>query len=460
MKIEMEEPIARLFAWFQKTGRPLYIVGGAVRNKLLSLPVSDIDAAAAVPPQKVKEIEDGAFHVTERSYGLGTVVIVSGPHSYEYTAFRRDSYGRGGAHRPQGVTLTEDIVEDAARRDFTVNALYMGAGGEVLDPLERGLSDLAARRLAMTRPDTLCEDALRILRMARLAAELGFSIEPDTMRAAKENAAGLRDISGERIRDEFFKLLLADVKYGNKDGALIGLHILKEAGALPYIMPELLEGKGFVQSAQYHRYDVLEHNLRTCAAAPPDIAIRLAALLHDVAKPAAYKRDGTLYVHPKLGAQMAETILKRLKTETKLAQTVLPLIEWHMFDLDNSAKEKAVARMIVKLGRENFLRLAALRDADFTGSGMGNIAHSAQKWRAVLASKEAARAPLALKQLAVNGDDIQKALSLAPGRQVGELLRRLQEYAIKKPAQNNYTSLIRYARILYTGMADREDAGE
>ncbi|MDL2236234.1 CCA tRNA nucleotidyltransferase [Christensenellaceae bacterium OttesenSCG-928-K19] len=459
MNICVENHIKKLGCWFRKTGKPIYLVGGVVRNSLLGLAVHDIDVCAAVPPQGVKKIENAAFHVAERSYGLGTVVVTQGDYSYEYTAFRRDNYGRGGAHRPEAVCFTESMEEDALRRDFTINVLYAETGGKVIDPLRHGLADLQARVLRMVAKDTLGEDALRILRLVRFATQLGFSIDPETWEAAHENIDKLSGLSRERIRDEFFKILLADVPYGNRGGVLAGLHLLKELGAFAYIIPRLMDGDGFVQSAKYHKYDVMEHSLRACAAAPPDLVVRLAALLHDIAKPTVYKEDGNLYRHPQQGADMAGEALRGLHADNKLVQEVQQLVQAHMFDLDNTAREKAVARMIVRLGPEQFARLCDLREADFEGSGMGNKAASAQKWREALRRMRQQGAPLDRRQLAVTGNDLMRELGIAPGRQIGDLLLALQAYAIKKPKQNNYKSLIRCAKMMYTGRTVRKSQG-
>lgn len=451
----MEAHIERFFKIWSEAGLPpCYLVGGYVRNCVLKLAGTDLDIASSAPPQALCALPAPEFLVEERAFGLGTVVVKQRfegrLYTYEYTAFRCDSYGRGGAHAPRSVRFTDSMEEDAQRRDFTVNALYMGADGSVLDPTGRGLRAAGEGVIGQVTDGTLSEDALRILRMARFAAELGFTVEQATWECARAHVDGLADISRERIRDELVKILMADVKYGKKDGVLRGLHILKELGALSDIVPALAEGDGMEQNAQYHAYDVLEHSLRTCACAPPDLITRLAALLHDVGKPGVFREYGKMYGHDKAGAEIARAALRELRFDADTTDAVCALVGAHMFDLDNGAKKKAVVRQLMRLGERQFLRLADLREADFCGSGKGNPALSAEKWRKTLRELKEKGAPITRAQLAVDGNDIMRELGLEPGRQVGELLSALHAYALKKPAQNSYKNLIRYAKIINT----------
>ncbi len=454
----LEPHIKRFFEIWEQSGlSPAYLVGGYVRNALLGLGGGDLDITSSVPPASLHMLTKRApseISLEERAYGLGTVAVKQRFEGrlfvYEYTAFRMDNYGRGGEHTPHSVVFTEDMGEDAARRDFTANALYMDGKGQVFDPTGRGKAALTHRRIEQVSPATLTQDALRILRMVRFCAELGFAVEPATFQSACEHVGGLADISKERIRDEFCKILMADAKYGNQDGVLDGLHALKALGAFAYIVPALLEGDGLGQNASYHAYDVFEHSLRTCACAPQDLITRLAALLHDIAKPAVWKQTGRMTGHDKLGAQMAAEALAYLRFDSATIAAVSELVRTHMFDLDNRARKKAVIRLLVRLQEEQFLRLADLREADFKGSGMGNPALSAGKWREELVSLKAQNAPLLRTQLAVNGADLMAELNIPEGKHVGELLRLLHAYALKKPTQNNYKNLIRYAKIIDT----------
>ena len=451
----MEAHIERFFTIWSEAGLPpCYLVGGYPRNSLLGLAGTDLDLASPAPPQALCALPAPEIALEERTYGLGTAVVKQrfgdALYVYEYTAFRCDNYGRGGGHKPRNVRFTEDIREDALRRDFTVNALYMGADGTVADPTGRGIAALAGKLIEQVTPETLTQDALRILRMVRFAAELGFTVGRDTWECAKAHINGLADISRERVRDEFVKILMADAKYGGKDGVLRGLHMLKELGALSCIVPALAEGDGMEQNAQYHAYDVLEHSLQACACAPADLVTRLAALLHDIGKPAALRETGKMYGHDQRGAALARSALKDLRFDKGMADEVCALVGAHMFDLDNRAGRKAVVRMIARLGERQFLRLADVREADFCGSGKGNPAPSAGKWRETLRELKEADAPISRRQLAVNGGDVMRELHIPPGKRVGEILSALHAYALKKPSQNSYKNLIRYAKIINT----------
>lgn len=455
MELKITPEQSELQQWFKNiTGEPLYFVGGYVRDALLGYESHDSDVCAPVEALSLKRAADGSgdkrFKVTDRAYGLGTVIIIDKcAGNYEYTAFRQDNYGRGGAHTPESVTFTKDIKKDAERRDFTVNALYLAPDGEALDPLGAGIDDLKSGTIRQCAPDTLSQDALRILRMVRFAASLDFAIEPKTFEAAKSNVSGLADVSKERIREEFAKILLADTYYGKKNAVMRGLYMLKDLGAFRYIILELLEGDRFTQSKKYHKYDVLDHNLHACAAAPPKLTLRYAALLHDLGKPRAFKADGNMYNHPETGAEMARAALKRLTESKEVISQVGILIENHMFDLDNSAKENAVLRRASKMGREAFCDLIAIREADIAGSGTPAKSNTAQKWRDIMENSQSENVPVERSELKVNGSDLIRELGLAPGKGIGALLEELHAYALENPDRNSYQNLIEYAKMIY-----------
>lgn len=457
MILQPSAPLAQLGTAAAERGAALYHVGGAVRDRLLGYRASDDDLAGPKRPEELARLHLPQTTVLDPVNGLGTALIQTGPQggrqTYEYTAFRTDSYGRGGEHRPTEVVFTEDIELDALRRDFTVNALYVRlTDGQVLDPTGRGLADLGARTLRMTRPDTLSEDALRILRLIRFAAVLGFDIEPGTLDAARRCAGSLQDISWERIQAELFRILLGDTAYGQQGAVSRALYLMRDLGVLSYVIPELADGQGFAQAARYHRYDVLDHQIETCQAAPPDLVTRLAALLHDIAKPETYRRDGNMYGHADLGAVRAAEVLSRLRAPRRLTSEVADLVRHHMFDLENQAKDRAVIRRINMLGPKQFQRLADLREADFIGSGRGQEPVSAAKWRRILADLEKEDVPFSISGLAVSGADLMRELHLGPGPAVGELLGRLLEHVQLRPSQNNYKSLIKYAKICAAGL--------
>jgi tRNA nucleotidyltransferase/poly(A) polymerase len=266
------------------------------------------------------------------------------------------------------------------------------------------------------------------------------------MACARRRAALLADISAERKRDELFKILLADTKYPQLAGAdahVRGLNMLLEAGAMPYVLPVLCEGEGVAQKEQYHKYDVLQHGIHSCGAAPPELTVRLAALLHDVGKPRALAQYGNMYGHEIIGEALAREALDSLRADNATRDEALILIRSHMFDLEGRAKPLTIRRRAVKLGRERFIRLIALRRADFIGSGRvtGEV-ESAGRWQAELDRMDAQGVPWRVSDLAVSGEDVMRITGLAPSPQVGQALKALHQECVANPALNRRETLI------------------
>jgi tRNA nucleotidyltransferase/poly(A) polymerase len=279
--IPISEPLKRLAALFLQEGFSLYAVGGMVRNPLLGYPVSDTDISSAMETKRLMELcKRHGIRQIPKGISYGTLELHVDGESYEHTTFRADTYGAGGAHRPEAVAFSNTPYEDAFRRDFTVNALYYDISAEkLLDPTG-GMNDLHDRVIRATSKDPaviLRDDGLRILRMVRFMGELRFHVEENTLRAAAENVEGLKDISTERVRDELNKILLCDVRYGawnydsdtnaaaNGSPVLKALQTMEEIGALKWILPELNFMRGVEQKTSHHRYDVLDHSFHACA---------------------------------------------------------------------------------------------------------------------------------------------------------------------------------------------------
>lgn len=443
--------LARLF---QKAGFSLYGVGGMVRNPLLGLPISDMDIASGLRPEAVLALcKENGLACVPKGIAFGMVEVHMGSLAFEHTTFRADTYGPGGGHRPTAVHFSDTVEADAFRRDFTVNALYRDlTSGELIDPTG-GLADLEAKLLRATSPDPtliMRDDALRVMRLARFAAELGFEAEQGTFQAARAHAGGLKDISGERIRDELSKILLADVKYGiASPGAVYkGLALLDALGALDVILPELTKGRGVAQRQQYHAYDVLGHCLHAADAAEASggLSLRLAALLHDVGKPVAMAKSGRMYDHDKLGAPIAREILTRLRYPGTVISEVSALVAGHMYDLDGKAKESTLRRKFVDWGYERSRAMAALRRADVIGSGKEGSLATAARWDAVLDAMRAEGAPFTEGELAVTGEMLMVELGLEPGPAVGRIKRALLYHCAMRPRDNERARLLRLAR--------------
>lgn len=456
MNINVPDELLRLTRWFAQEGIKLYAVGGMVRNPLLGLPVSDIDVCSAMRPEEVIALcKKKDLHVALSGAAFGMVEIHIGALKTEHTTFRSDTYAEGGKHRPEAVKFSDSLETDAFRRDFTVNALYLDMGTEeVIDPTG-GLEDLKARVIRATSHDPgviLRDDGLRILRLVRFACELGFSIEERTMEAAKAHVSGLLDISSERIRDELFKILLSDARYGmaKKEGGspvLWGLMTLKDMGALAAILPELMAGEGVAQKPSHHRYDVLDHALYTAASAKPVLSQRLAALLHDVGKPEAQKRSGKMYDHDAIGANISREILTRLKCKNALIDEVCLLIRNHMYDLSGTAKESTLRAKFAALGYENAMALADIREADVHGSGIiaGRV-ETAARWRELLHKMKEEGAPFSENELDCTGEDIMKWLQIKASPLVGEIKHRLFMHCARQPRDNQKVKLEKLAK--------------
>ena len=423
----------------RERGATLYAVGGCVRDALLDRPVHDVDLASRLRPDELlKAAAEFGIEARIVQQTLGTVLLTIDGAEYEHTTFRTESYGSGGAHRPDAVRFSDTPEVDAFRRDFSVNALYESVSdGTLVDPTG-GLNDLERRVLRTTTADPaliLRDDGLRILRLVRFTASLGFSVDPATLRAAKENAVLLGDVAWERKRQELDRILLGPRVFD-------ALTMLKDVGALPYVLPELVACDGLEQKKQYHRYDVLTHLFHTCENTPDDLALRLAGLLHDVGKPVALERDGRMYAHDKDGARIARAMLSRLRYPNALIDRVAETIRLHMFDLTDEAGEDTLRKRFAVLGRERTSDLIAIREADVRGSGI-KTGFVAGRWRRVFEQMQREGAPFSEHELAVNGADIVKELGIAPGERVGRIKRKLLERCAVHPGENVKETLLR-----------------
>lgn len=419
---------------------PIYLVGGAVRNALLGLPLSDVDLCGEIPPDRLAKELDGLFVVKDVNPRVGTVKLSCGKESFEYTRFRHDSYPLdSGVHTPSDVTFVSSPEEDAFRRDFTVNAIYKRlTDGVILDPTG-GIPDLKRRILRTTRApeEVFSEDGLRLLRLVRFAAELGFEIEEETFRAAKKYAPLLRDISVERKREELNKILVADLKYGVKGGVFRALELLRELELYPYFLPEIAEGIGVGQRSDYHKYDVYYHILHTVEAAPAHL--RLAALLHDVGKPLCIRRDGNAYLHSVESAAMTREIMNRLRYPKKETNRTAEIVRWHMFDFNGEASENK-KRRFVQREWDLLEDIVALKDADSVGTGCfteNKYGHYLLRLKEKMAAEGV---PVKIKDLPIKGEELAALGVEEPIR--GELLLTLLERLADEGARRDRESVL------------------
>ena len=460
--VPITEALKRLAALFLKEGFRLYAVGGMVRNPLLHYPVSDTDICSAMEPRRLMELcaREGIVQIP-KGLAYGTLELHVDGESFEHTTFRADRYGEGGAHKPEAVMFSKTPQEDAFRRDFTVNALYYDISEHVLIDPTGGLADLEKRVIRATSADPsviLRDDGLRILRMVRFAGELGFSIEENTFRAAKENVSGLKDISPERVRDELKKILLCDERYGtyrydpiddaaaSKSPVLRALQTLEEIGALAVILPELMAARGMEQKTSHHRYDVLDHSFHACACAPASLTLRLAGLLHDTGKPEAWRKQGNMHAHEFGSEIISREILTRLRFPNAVVDEVCTLVRNHMYDLNGDAREFKLRLKFSEIGRENAYKLISLREADVHGSGVliGPI-KTAEKWKGILSRMERDKVPQSYDDLACTGKEIMEWLNIPPSPRVGQIKQKLYEHCVRYPKDNKKETLKKLA---------------
>ncbi len=406
---------------------PLYVVGGAVRDYLLGYKLSDYDLASSLTCEEVMGLlKDTKYKATPHSLKLGTLGVKVDGLTVEYTAFRKDSYSLKGNHLPERVEFNCDIKEDALRRDFTVNALYYDIKNDEIVDLVGGVEDVKNGVIRAVREpkEVIKEDALRILRMVRFSAKLGFKVEENTLRVAKEEVSSLQEIAPERIREEFNKILVADTENGIKDAQIRGLELLIKIGAMQYVVPEILEGIGVKQPPRHHAYDVFGHTMHAVEAAPPHL--RLAAFLHDVGKPRAIDEEGRMTEHPLVGAHLTKVIMNRLLYPRQEIEKTVRLVKHHMFDIKCLQDECTVREFIL----ENFDildDLIALKKADHVAHGKkSGVSPSAVRLSDVREEMLKNKVAFTLKELPVGGKTL---IDLGvPPKERGEVLRALLEY--------------------------------
>ncbi|HEY4483548.1 MAG TPA: HD domain-containing protein [Candidatus Paceibacterota bacterium] len=441
MKIELPVPIevSRITQSLQNKGFSAYIVGGCVRDLLMNRIPRDWDVTTNAKPEDIEQTFTKTFY--ENNFGTVTVVneevTDTSLKTIEITPFRRESEYIDHRH-PEQVFFAETIEEDLKRRDFTINALaYNPQTGELIDNFS-GTKDIKDKiiRTVGTSADRFEEDALRIMRAVRLATELGFNIEPETKKGIEDKAVTLNQIAKERIREEFNKMLLSN-------NPMMGLEMLKNNHLLDYIVPELTEAIGVTQNGA-HIYDVWEHLIRSLQHAADrqmSLELRLAALFHDIGKPASRrwsseKNNWTFYGHEVIGARMVKKILQDLKYSKKIIDTVEKLVRYHMFFMDiEQITLSAVRRIVASVGPEHIEDLMKLRICDRIGMGRPKEnPYRLRKYEAMI--DEAMRAPTAVTMLKINGTDLMQNLKLSPGPKIGYILNILLEEILDDPNKN------------------------
>ena len=435
VKIVIPEQVNSILESLQKSGYEAYVVGGCVRDALLGREPNDWDITTSALPMEVKSvfprtIDTGLQH--------GTVTVLCGGTGYEVTTFRVDGVYEDGRH-PKEVTFTPSLREDLKRRDFTINAMAYNNESGLVD-LFGGQKDLenGIVRAVGDPVQRFTEDALRIMRAIRFSAQLGYEIDPETLRAASALAPNLRRISSERIREELEKTLVSDRPEL--------LRTAWAAGITKEFIPEFDRCMETDQINPHHCYTVGEHILKSVSLVRKDRILRITMFLHDIAKPICHTVDEEgidhFRGHAEVGCSLAKTILQRLKYDNATIRKVTTLVKYH--DMQIRLTEPAVRKAIVMTGADLFPLLLEVKLADFMSQSTFQREEKQEKFdtlRAIYERIVERGDCLSLRELAVNGSDLIET-GVKPGREVGNILARMFEEVLDVPEHNDKEYLL------------------
>ena len=439
-RLILPKPVNDFMDQFSKKGFEIYLVGGAIRHLVLGQTTDNWDFTTNATPEKIQSLFPNSF--IHNDFGTVSIPIAVKNQTllFEVTPFRRES-GYSDKRHPDRVAWAKTIEEDLARRDFTINTLAYD--GKNLVDLFNGLADIKNKLIrAVGDPNKrFAEDALRLLRAIRFAAQLGFLIEEKTRTSIEKNAPLIKHISAERIRDELLKIVISD-------NPAEGVLFLRNTSLLKQILPELDTCFDIPQKSplRHHIYDVGTHSvqaLRLCPSTDP--ITRLATLLHDIGKAPTFKKDEatgliTFYDHEIVGARQAAEIADRLRLSREQKKKLVTLVRFHMFTVSENQTDKAIRRFIRNVGKEYLQDALDLRVADRLGSGA-----RLTSWRTELFKKrleEVQKETFEIKDLEIDGNDVMKALGIKPGPKVGEVLQQIFDEVEKGKLKNNRDDLL------------------
>ena len=460
-KIKIPVILQKMNNIFEKNGFKAYLVGGAVRDMFMNKEASDWDVATDATPEQVisafkKVIPTGIAH--------GTVTVHFMGEEIEVTTFRIEQGYSDGRH-PDKVSYASDIEEDLSRRDFTMNAIAVSLkDGSIVDPFN-GKADIKNKVIrSVGNPlERFNEDGLRPIRAIRFASQLGFEIETNTLQAISNEKVLQKTstISIERFRDELVKLL-------KSPKPSVVLKLLESTNIMKLFLPELLEGRNCIQNdvRGYHVFDVLDHNFYSCDGAPVHkVNVRLAALLHDIGKPASkvvrVTDAGEIYnffSHEKYSETIARKLLTKLRFSNNEINNVCHLIENHMFHYEESWSDAAIRRFVVRVKPENIEDLIDLRLADMYGKynmpiqiKESNACDLLIQLQDRIKKIQEENSAFTLKSLAVSGKDLME-IGIPSGKLIGKILDSLLETVLDDPKQNSKDVLLNIAKNLYEQM--------
>jgi len=440
--MEIPKEVKFVIDELKKADFEAYIVGGCVRDFLRNVEPEDWDVATDAKPKEIQKIFPKSFY-SNKFFTVTVRTRSQNPRlkEIEITTYRSEAKYTDKRH-PDQVKFAKTIEEDLARRDFTVNAMALSQETRnkkqetrIIDPFS-GKKDLEKKIIrAVGNPeDRFNEDALRMMRAVRFATTLGFEIENKTAQAIKKNSYWLQAISKERIRDEFFKIIIADRTAG-------GIELLRKLSLLKYIVSELEEGYRVSQN-KHHIYECYEHailSLKYAAKRNFNKYVRLAALFHDIGKPRVKKGEGpdaTFYGHEIVGARITAQILNRLKFPKRDIEKIVKLVRYHLFYYHpDEVGESSVRRLVRQVGPENMEELLQVRMADRIGSGCPKAEPYKLRHLKYIIEK-VSQDPISVKMLEVDGNDVMKILDIKPGPKVGDILDILLGYVLEDPKKN------------------------
>ncbi|MBQ8503578.1 MAG: HD domain-containing protein [Clostridia bacterium] len=415
-------------------GYEAYLVGGAVRDLIMNKEPKDTDITTSALPHETKKVFED-YPIIETGLKHGTVTLLLNHTPIEITTFRIETGYSDGRH-PDKVDFTKDITKDLSRRDFTMNSIAYNPVTGFVDPFN-GKDDIknGIIRCVGTPKERFTEDSLRVLRAIRFASSSGFSIDGETERAMTECKHLLSNISMERVYSEIVKLLC---------GRNVKQVLLKYSGIISVVIPEISRMAGFDQHNFHHKYDLLEHTATVTESIEPVPHLRLAAFLHDVAKPRCMSFDddgvGHFYGHPALGAKIADEILQKLKCDNETREKVVKLIKLHDNPIEEN--ERIIKRKLRSIGKDLLYDLIALQKADTMGlADEFQCRHEhfrilTEMTERILEEEQC----FSLKALAVNGHDMIECGF--KGKEIGEKLNWLLEAVIDGKIENEKDALI------------------
>lgn len=438
MKLILPDEVKTIIETLTEAGFEAYAVGGAVRDSLLRRTPGDWDVTTSAKPAEVKALFKNTI---DTGIAHGTVTVRLHRRSFEVTTYRIDGAYADNRH-PESVTFTGALKEDLLRRDFTINAMAYNDTDGLVD-LFGGQIDLENRIIrAVGDPYArFTEDALRIMRCVRFAAQLGFSIEKETYSAAKALAHTVKNISRERVREELVKILMS----GHPEDVLV----LQDIGVLQDILPEFSEMIGCEQHTPFHCMDVASHTVEVLKNIPEDRILRIAALLHDTGKPAVKRtaEDGRDHFkgHEAAGEKIAFLRMSELKFDNDTRDRVCRLIRFHgERALWAEPDRNAVRHIMAAYGKKDFDKLLVLMKADASGkaekaklASIASLDSAEACYREILSNGECT----AVSELGLKGNDLI-ALGLKPGKAMGEILNGLLEIVLDAPELNTKEKLI------------------